>query len=199
MADEEKERQKKPMWKKAAKMSLGVLGGLSLLMGYISATGMQQSEGEAGARKSVDDFLRALNARNGESARFLLHYPHVRIVGNNVGIWNGADEYDVQSDWLGASEAWDQVELSFCTVRQDSEDMIHFEIEFSALDADQSRSMTYKSFWIVTNKDGRWGIQSLSTIPGAIRMRRRSSEPLGPVLISRPKGSEEEIIDGSHI
>jgi len=198
MADEEKERQKKPMWKKAAKVSLGVLGGLSLLMGYISATGMQQSEREAGARKTVDDFLRALNAHDAELAKFLLHYPHVRIVGNNVVIWNGPDEYNIRIDWLGAAEAWNQVELSFCTVRQDSEDMIHFEIEFSALDAGRLRSMTYKSFWIVTNKDGRWGIQSLSTIPGAIRMHRRA-ESGETGTISRPQGKEEEIIDGSHI
>src|SRR5512137_3091922 len=137
MADEEKERQKKPMWKKAAKVSLGVLGGLSLLMGYISATGMQQSEREAGARKTVDDFLRALNAHDAELARLLLHYPHVRIVGNNVVIWNEPADYNIHADWLGAAESWNQVELSFCTVRQDSEDMMHFEIEFSALDADQ--------------------------------------------------------------
>jgi hypothetical protein len=198
MADEEKKRQKRPLWKKAAKVSLGVLGGLSLLMGYISATGMQQSEREAGARKTVDDFLRALNARNEESGKLLLHFPHVRIVGNNVVIWNGPHEYDIRADWLGAAEIWNQVELSFCAVRQDSEDMIHFEIEFSAMDADQSRSMTYKSFWIVTNKDGRWGIQSLSTIPGAIRMRRRP-ESAGPIKSGRPKGKEDEIIDGSHI
>lgn len=198
MADEEKERQKKPRWKKAAKVSLGMLGGLSLLMGYISATGMQQSEREAGARKTVDDFLRALNARNEGSGKLLLHYPHVRIMGNQVVVWNEPDEYDIRVDWLGAAETWDQVELSFCTVRQDSEDMMHFEIEFSALDTDQLRSMTYKSFWIVTNKDGRWGIQSLSTIPGAIRMRRRpESARLG--TLSRPEGKEEEIIDGSHI
>jgi hypothetical protein len=164
--------KKKPKWGKAVKLSLGILGGLSLLMGYISATGMQQSEGEAGARTAVDDFLRALNARDEESGRLLLHYPHVRMTGNDVVIWNGPDEYNIFMDWLGAAEVWDQVELNFCAVRQDSEDMMHFEIQFSVFDSDQLRSMTYKSLWIVTKKGGRWGIQSLSTFPGALRVRR---------------------------
>jgi len=199
MVDEERDRRKKPMWKKAAKVSLGVLGGLSILMGYISATGMQQSEKEAGARKAVDDFLRALNARDEESGRHLLHYPHVRISGSNMIIWNEPGEYDIGADWLGTAEAWDQVELSFLAVRQDSEDMMHFEIEFNVLDTHQLRSMTHKSFWIITNKGGRWGTQSISTTPGAIRVHRRP-EFAGHGTTSRPEGKKEEkIIDGSYI
>jgi hypothetical protein len=38
------ETKRKPAWGKTVKVSLGVLGGLSLLMGYISAAGMQESE-----------------------------------------------------------------------------------------------------------------------------------------------------------
>ena len=58
------EKKKKTKLGKATKVSLGVLGGLSLLMGYISAAGMEESEREEEARKPVDDFFTALNARD---------------------------------------------------------------------------------------------------------------------------------------
>jgi len=54
---EEDEQQKKNKWGKAAKVSLGVLGGLSLLMGYISAAGMKEPEIEEEARKPIDIFF----------------------------------------------------------------------------------------------------------------------------------------------
>ena len=62
MEESEEEEKKKGTWGKAAKVSLGVLGGLSLLMGYISAAGMKESEREVEARKPVDDFVAALVA-----------------------------------------------------------------------------------------------------------------------------------------
>jgi len=49
--------KKKNKWGKTAKVSLGVLGGLSLLMGYISAAGMEESEREEEARKLLIIFL----------------------------------------------------------------------------------------------------------------------------------------------
>ena len=92
MVDEVKETEggevdkKKAKWGKAAKVSLGVLGGLSLLMGYISAAGMEESEREEEARKPIDKFFAALNARDIEGCRTTLHYPHIQIAGNELSI-----------------------------------------------------------------------------------------------------------------
>ena len=80
------EKKKKTTLGKATKVSLGVLGGLSLLMGYISAAGMEESEREEEARKPVDDFFAALNARDIEGCRKTLHYPHIQIAGNELSI-----------------------------------------------------------------------------------------------------------------
>src|SRR3990172_7593804 len=92
---EVEEEKKKAKWGKAAKVSLGVLGGLSLLMGYISAAGMKESEREAEARKPIDDFFAALNARDIEACRKTLHYPHIQIAGNELSILNDPESFDI--------------------------------------------------------------------------------------------------------
>ncbi len=156
--------RKKPKWGRTMKVSLGVLGGLGLLMGYVSAAGMQQSEQEAGARKAIDDFIAALNARNLDAARRALHYPHVHFAGNEIRIWNCPDDFYIDFDALSAAEGWDHSTLDLCVARLVSPEKAHFEVQFSRQNADSERYATYQSLWIVTRKDGHWGVQCRSIL-----------------------------------
>jgi hypothetical protein len=158
------EPREKTKWGKTVKVSLGVLGGLGLLFGYVSAAGMHQSEQEAGARKAVDDFFAALNARNLEAARKALHYPHVHFAGHEAKVWNEPTDFHIDFDALAATEGWHHSTLDLCIMRQSSEDKIHFEIQYSRHKADSGRYATYQSVWIVTRKEGRWGIQCRSIL-----------------------------------
>ncbi len=162
---QKKESDKRGNWGKTVKISLGILGGLSLLMGYISATGMSQSEGEASARKAVDDFFASFNARDEEGAKKCLHYPHVHITGTETRMFNNPEELDLGFGHLIASEGWHHSTLDSCTVRQNGEDKIHLEIRFSRYNAEGIRYATFQSIWIVTRTDGHWGIQCRSSLP----------------------------------
>jgi len=158
------EHRKKPKWGKTVKVSLGILGGLGLLMGYVSAAGMQQSELEAAARKAIDDFFAALNSRNLDAARNTLHYPHVHIAGHEVKVWHHPLDFQMDFDALTASEGWHHSTLDSCVMRQSSGDKFHFEIRYSRHKGDSGRYATYQSLWIVTQKEGRWGIQCRSIL-----------------------------------
>lgn len=147
------------------KVSLGVLGGLGLLMGYVSAAGMQQSEQEAGARKAVDDFFAALNARDLDAVRQALHYPYVHIGGSEMKIWDGPEDFRIDFDALAADEGWHHSTLDLCLVQLAAPDKFHFEVQFSRHDADSQRYATYQSLWIVTRREGRWGVQCRSIHP----------------------------------
>lgn len=164
----EEETQKKTGWGKAAKVSLGVLGGLSLLMGYISAAGMKESEIEEEARKPVDDFFSALNARDLERGRRTLHYPHVQIAGSDVSILHDPESFQIDFQSL-AGEGWTYSTLDSCTMRQFCEDKVHFELQFSMHQANDSRYATYQALWIVTCQDGAWGVQCRSIFPSGLR------------------------------
>ena len=165
---EEDEQQKKNKWGKAAKVSLGVLGGLSLLMGYISAAGMKESEIEAEARKPIDDFFSALNARDLESGRKTLNYPHIQIAGSDISILNNPEEFQIDFQAL-ANEGWTYSTLDSCTMRQFCDEKVHFELQLSMHRANDARYATYQALWIVTRQDGIWGIQCRSIFPSGIR------------------------------
>ncbi len=169
MAEEvEEEEKRKAKWGRAAKVSLGVLGGLSLVMGYISAAGMRESEREAEARKPIDDFFTALNARDVEGSRKTLHYPHIQIAGNELSILHEPEAFQIDFQSL-ANEGWTYSTLDFCTMRQNCDEKVHFEVQLSMHRANDSRYATYQALWIVTRKDGVWGIQCRSIFPSGAR------------------------------
>jgi len=163
----EQESLKTGKWGKAAKVSLGVLGGLSLLMGYISAAGMKESEREAAARKPIDDFVTALNSRNIEEGRKTLHYPHVQIAGNDLSILNDPESFQIDFQSL-ASEGWTHSTLDSCAMRQSCDEKVHFEVQLSMHRSNSARYATYQALWVVTKKDGIWGIQCRSIFPSGV-------------------------------
>jgi hypothetical protein len=164
---EAEKEAKKTGWGKAAKVSLGVLGGLSVLMGYISAAGMKESEIEVKSRKPIDDFFAALNARDIESGRKTLHYPHIQIAGNDVSILNEPDSFQIDFQSL-ANDGWTYSTLDSCSMRQSCDEKVHFEVQLSMHAANDSRYATFQALWIVTKKEGVWGIQCRSIFPSSV-------------------------------
>jgi len=158
------EQKKKGKLGKTAKLSLGVLGGLSLLMGYISAAGMKESEIESDARKPIDDFFAALNARDIERGRRTLHYPHIQIAGSEISILESPAEFDINFQAL-ANDGWIYSTLDSCTMRHFCDEKVHFELQLSMHQANDSRYATYQALWIVTRLNDAWGIQCRSIFP----------------------------------
>jgi hypothetical protein len=163
------EAKKKPALAKTVKVSLGLLGGLSLLMGYISAAGMKESDREFEARRAVDDFFAALNARDIEAARKTLHYPHIQIAGNDVIVWTDPETFQIDFP-LMASEGWTHSTLDSCVMRQNCDEKVHFEVQLSMHKAGVSRYATYQALWIVTRQNDRWGIQCRSIFPNSAKI-----------------------------
>jgi hypothetical protein len=160
--------KKKNKFGKAAKVSLGVLGGLSLLMGYISAAGMEESEREEEARKPIDNFFTALNARDIEGCRRTLHYPNIQIAGNEIIILDDPESFQIDFQLL-ANEGWTYSTLDSCSMRQSCNEKVHFEVQLSMHRANDSRYATYQALWIVTKLEGIWGIQCRSIFPSGVR------------------------------
>jgi hypothetical protein len=166
--ESEEEKKKKTKLGKAAKVSLGVLGGLSLLMGYISAAGMEESEREEEARKPVDDFFTALNARDIEGCRKTLHYPHIQIAGSELSILNDPEAFQIDFQSL-ANEGWTYSTLDSCSMKQSCDEKVHFEVQLSMHRPNDSRYATYQALWIVTRIEGIWRIQCRSIFPSGVR------------------------------
>jgi hypothetical protein len=128
------------------------------------APSAQQNSREAEARAPIEAFFKAFNARDNEALKKTLHYPHVRInEAGGVNVWKDASEAGTNFEGLTRSEGWARSTLDSVTMRQNDDVKVHFDVVFSRYKADGTKYATYQSLWIVTKKDGQWGVQARSS------------------------------------
>lgn len=125
---------------------------------------MSEAEGgpEAAALVVLDRHIAALNARDPAALAATLHFPHYRLSGAGMKIWDGPVRYfsdfrdRAGSDWHHS--AWD-----FRNVVAASPDKVHLDVQFTRYREDGSAIASYRSIWIVTRIDGRWAAQLRSS------------------------------------
>lgn len=117
------------------------------------------------ARQVMDDFMSSFNARDEQAWAETFHYPHIRIASGEVRISEDVETVVAEMDFDRFAEmtgwnhsAWDSVEL----VHAD-ETKVHFAVAFTRYDAEGEVLQSYKSLYVVTKRDRRWGIQVRSS------------------------------------
>lgn len=119
----------------------------------------------AAARAAMDGFMEALNREDEQAIRDRwFHFPHVRFHSGTVTVFETPAQFrslvinrtGQASEW--ARSAWDYVE-----VVDAGPGKVHFRVQFSRYRKDGSLIGAYRSFYIVTFKDGRWAIQGRSS------------------------------------
>jgi hypothetical protein len=117
------------------------------------------------AREVMDGFAAAFNAEDADAMRSRwFNFPHVRFHSGRVTIMERPEDFR-STVWERAGEAkgwartaWDYVELVDA-----GPDKVHFRVQFTRYREDGSSMGSYKSFYIVTFQNGRWGIQGRSS------------------------------------
>lgn len=124
--------------------------------------------------KLLDDWLTYFVDNDAEAFANVNHYPHVRITNAGIKIWNTRDEYfkDNTAEILASKDKSDQYP-GWVTSRWNKRQLIqydnsqmHFAVEFTRFDKDDKPISILRSFYILTNRDGRWGIQARSSFAG---------------------------------
>lgn len=119
----------------------------------------------AAARAAMDGFMAAFSAEDAEAIRTRwYHFPHVRFHSGKVTVFERPEDFNSivfnrqgqAREW--ARSAWDYVELVDAGPNK-----VHFRVQFSRFRPDGSLIGSYKSFYIVTFKEGRWAIQGRSS------------------------------------
>ena len=122
---------------------------------------------EIEARQAVENFFTAFNNHDSEAHLQTLHFPHIRINGQGqVRIAQTASDFPPLSTtlpYLNQKEGWHHSTLDSAEVIHASEVKVHFNIQFSRYKADGTKYAVHKSLWIVTLKEGRWGVQARSS------------------------------------
>lgn len=95
--------------------------------------------------------------------RGTLNYPHVRFASGGVHIMETPEDFGGGFKYLKGREGWSRSSLDKVEAVNVSDDKCHFNIEFSRYHENGEKYVTHQSLWIVTKKDGRWGIQGRSS------------------------------------
>lgn len=115
---------------------------------------------------AIERFMAALNARDDDALYDLLHLPHVRISGEGVAIWHDRSELEatyLRDFYARAGPDWHHTTLDSTEIIHSSGHKVHVLIQFTRRDASGEAIATYRSLWIMTDNDGRWGAQARSS------------------------------------
>ena len=117
------------------------------------------------ALRVLDSFMTHFNARDMEQWSETLNYPHVRFAGSEVTVWDTKEEYSSVNifDRL-TSTGWHHSAWLSRKVILVSEDKVHISTVFQRYDKSNNPLKQYQSLYIVTNKDGHWGVQARSSL-----------------------------------
>lgn len=136
-----------------------------LVFGVVALPGAGESSSEELALQAMDEFMAAFNARDPKAWAATLNYPHVRIAGSNVRVWETEEEYADYMDFDAFSQqtGWHHSVWDSKKIVQAGEKKVHIAVQFSRFNADNERISTYESFYVLTNQDGHWGTQARSS------------------------------------
>jgi hypothetical protein len=133
----------------------------ALVMPFLSADDRQA---EVQARKTMDEFMTAFNARDPQAWAATLNYPHVRFASNEVRVYQTAEEFAREmTDYPKRLAPWHHSRWESMTVIQSGSDKVHFSVTFVRFDANDKEIGKFPSLYIVTLKNGHWGVQARSS------------------------------------
>jgi hypothetical protein len=116
----------------------------------------------AQAMAVLDEHMAALNVQDSARLCATLHFPHYRLAGGRMQVWEAPDSY--LSDFRARAGAdWHHTFWDFHDVIVGGAEKIHFDVQFTRYRADDSIIGSYRSLWIVAKLGGRWAVQARST------------------------------------
>ena len=116
------------------------------------------------AMAALDRFMLAFNSGDARKVADTFNFPHVRFHSGKVTVFPTAADFNLDI-FRSTSDAktWAKSEWDARRVIHAGADKVHFDTEFSRRRSDGSLIASYRSIYIVTKVDGRWGVQGRST------------------------------------
>ena len=110
--------------------------------------------------------IEALNHRDQIAIAATLHFPHLRLSGTKLTIWNSEDSYF--SDFLvRAGNHWHSSSFADIQLVRASATKVHLDAEIHRYATDGSMITSFRSLWVITFEDGRWAAKMRSSFAKA--------------------------------
>ena len=129
----------------------------------IDQTQTQPDKAAIGAALAIlDRFMAALNAGDEPALLATLHFPHYRLAGGRMRVWDRPGAY--LGDFLVRAGAdWHHSEWDFRRAIVAGATKVHLDVQFTRYRVDNSVIGSFRSLWIVTEDGGRWAVAARSS------------------------------------
>jgi hypothetical protein len=119
-------------------------------------------EAVAAAFAVLDRFMAALNSGDEAALLATLHFPHYRLAGGRMRVWENPAPY--LGDFLARAGAyWHNSAWDFRNVIAAGPAKVHLDVQFTRYRADDSAIGRFRSLWIVTRQGGSWAVAARSS------------------------------------
>ena len=120
----------------------------------------------AAAQAVMQAHITALNSRDQAAIAATLHFPHVRLSGTTLKIWDSEDTYF--ADFLArAGGDWHHSAFADIRLLRAAADKVHLDAEIRRFAADGSLITSFRSLWVITCEAGRWAAKMRSSFAAA--------------------------------
>lgn len=108
----------------------------------------------------------ALNAQDEQAIAATLHFPHFRMSGTDLKVWETPDSYF--SDFRARAGAdWSHSRFDDIRVVDASDTKVHLDVEVVRFDREGGEIARFRSLWVITEIQGRWAAKFRSSFaPG---------------------------------
>lgn len=136
----------------------------------VAAHGITEPEAVHAVREGLrvlEEFLAAFNARDAQRWSRVLQYPHVRLTAGEVQLWRSPEDYAAANDLQEfAATGWAYTRWDWIRPVQAGADKAHFALQFTRYDEQHRPLRTFQALYVVTHREGRWGVQARSSYAG---------------------------------
>lgn len=114
------------------------------------------------ARGVMAAHLEALNAQDSYAMAATLHFPHYRLSGGMMRVWEDADIY-LADFRKRAGDDWHHTVWDSIDVLAAAPDKVHLDVRFKRYREDDSVLAQHRSLWVISCLNGRWAAQLRSS------------------------------------
>ena len=123
---------------------------------------MPEDQAVSAALAVMEAHIAALNSRDQAAIAATLHFPHIRLSGAVLKIWESEDTYF--ADFLArAGGDWHCSAFADIRLVRSSADKVHLDAEIRRFAADDSLITSFRSLWVITREGGRWAAKMRSS------------------------------------
>lgn len=119
-------------------------------------------EAVAAAHGVMAAHLAALNAQDPYALAATMHFPHYRLSGGVMRVWEDSEHYLADfheragGDWHHTS--WDSIDVLAA-----ADDKVHLDVRFTRFRADDSVLAAHRSLWVISRIGDVWAAQLRSS------------------------------------